>query len=124
MDANLTINNLVFTQQYSDKTGSLRRETSRGLNLPETMQVKHQTYTDSVTKRPGTQSALVFEYTKPLADGTIAVVARATLKVQSLTDTAVGATEIQAVKERIVAVIQEDDSGLDLADEIFVNKEQ
>jgi hypothetical protein len=124
MDANLTINTLVFTQIYSDKTGSLRRETSRGLNLPETMQVKHQTYIDSVTKRPGNQSALIFEYTKALADGTIAVVARATLKVQSLTDSAVGATEIQAVLERVIGVIQEDDTGLDLDDEIFVNKEQ
>jgi hypothetical protein len=124
MDANLTISTLVFTQQYSDKTGSLRREVSRGLNLPETMQVKHQPYIDSVTKRPGTQSALIFEYTKALADGTIAVVARATLKVQSLVDTNVGATEIGNVLERIVHVIQEDDSGLDLDEEIFVNKEQ
>lgn len=124
MDANLTISGLVFTQQYSDKTGSLRRETSRGLNLPETMQVKHQAYIDSATKRPGNQSALIFEYTKALADGTIAVVARATLKVQSLTDTAVGSTEIQAVLERVISTIQEDDTGLDLDDEIFVNKEQ
>lgn len=124
MDPNLTISTLTFTQQYSDKTGSLRREVSRGLNLPETMQVKHQTYIDSVTKRPGNQSALIFEYTKALADGTIAVVARATLKVQSLIDTNVSSTEIQAVLERIIGVIQEDDSGLDLDDEIFVNKEQ
>lgn len=124
MDPNLTISTLTFTQQYSDKTGSLRREVSRGLNLPETMQVKHQTYIDSVTKRPGNQSALIFEYTKALADGTIAVVARATLKVQSLIDTAVSSTEIQAVLERVIGVIQEDDSGLDLDDEIFVNKEQ
>jgi len=124
MDANLTISSLVFALQYSDKTGSLRRETSRGLNLPETMQVKHQTYTDSATKRLGNQSALIFEFTKALADGEIAVVARATLKVQSLIDTNVGATEVQAVLERIIGVIQEDDSGLDLDDEIFVNKEQ
>jgi hypothetical protein len=124
MDANLTISTLAFTQQYSDKTGSLRREVSRGLNLPETMQIKHQTYTDSVTKRPGTQSALIFEYAKALADGTIAVVARATLKVQSLTDTAVTSTEILAVLERVINTIQEDDTGLDLGNEIFVNKEQ
>lgn len=124
MDANLTISSLVFAQQYSDKTGSMRREVSRGLNLPETMQVKHQTYTDSVTKRPGTQSALIFEFTKALADGTIAVVARATLKVQSLIDSNVGATEITNVLERVITTIQEDDSGLDLGGEIFVNKEQ
>ena len=124
MDNNLTIDTLVFTLSYSDKTGSLRREVSRGANLPETMQVKHQTYTDTVTKRAGVQSVLIFEYTKALADGSIAVVARATLKVQSLTDSNVGTTEIQKVLSRVVGTIQEDDSGLDLGDEIFVNKEQ
>lgn len=124
MDNNLTIDTKVFNMGYSDKTGSLRRETSRGSNLPELMQVKHQSYTDSVTKRPGNQSVLIFEYTKALADGTIAVVARASLKVQSLTDSNVGTAEIQAVLSRIIGTIQEDDSGLDLGDEIFVNREQ
>lgn len=124
MDNNLTISTLTFTGSYSDKSGSLRRETSRGLNLPEVMQVKHQLYTDSVTKRPGNQSALIFEYTKALSDGSIAVVARATLKVQSLIDSAVGSTEILAVLERVINTIQEDDTGLDLGNEIFVNKEQ
>lgn len=124
MDNNLTISSLVFNLAYSDKSGSLRRETSRGANLPETMQVKHQEYTDSVTKRRGNQSALIFEFTKALADGTIAVVARATLKVQSLIDSNVGSTEIGNVLERVVSTIQEDDSGLDLDEEIFINKEQ
>lgn len=124
MDNNLTIDTKVFNLGYSDKTGSLRRETSRGANLPELMQIKHQAYTDSVTKRPGNQSVLIFEYTKALADGTIAAVARASLKVQSLTDSNVGTAEIQAVLSRIIGTIQEDDSGLDLGDEIFVNHEQ
>lgn len=124
MNSNLTIDTLTFTQSYSDKSGSLRREVSRGINLPENMQVKHQSYIDSVTKRPGNQSVLIFEYVKALADGSLAVVARATLKVQSLQDANVGATEIQAVLSRVIGTIQEDDSGLDLGDEIFVNKEQ
>jgi hypothetical protein len=124
MDNNLTISTLAFNGVYSDQSGSLRRETSRGLNLPETMQVKHQLYTDSVTKRRGNQSALIFEYTKALADGSIAVVARATLKVQSLIDSNVSGTEILAVLERVICTIQEDDTGLDLGDNIFVNKEQ
>jgi hypothetical protein len=94
------------------------------LNLPETMQIKHQLYTDSVTGKPGQQSALIFEYYKALSDGSIAPVARATLKVQSLVDTNVGSTEILAVLERVIGTIQEDDTGLDLGDEIFVNKEQ
>jgi hypothetical protein len=124
MNQNLTVSTLSFTQQYSDKSGSLRREVSRGLNLPETMQIKHQLYTDSVTGKPGQQSALIFEYYKALSDGSIAPVARATLKVQSLVDTNVGSTEILAVLERVIGTIQEDDTGLDLGDEIFVNKEQ
>lgn len=124
MDNNLTIDSLVFAERFRDKTGSERRNSSAGANLPETMLVKHQTYTDSTTKRPGVQSVLIFEKTKALTDGTIAVVARATLKVQSLTDAAVGSTEILAVLSRIISTIQEDDSGLDLADEIFVNQEQ
>lgn len=124
MNANLTIDTLVFNQQFSDKGGSLRREVSRGMSLPENMTIKHQTYTDSATKRPGVQSALVFEYTKALADGTIAVVARATLKVQSLTDTSVGSTEVLAVLSRVISTIQEDDSGLNLSEEIFVSKLQ
>jgi hypothetical protein len=88
------------------------------------MEIKHQEYTDSVTKRRGNQSALIFTFVKALADGTIAPVARATLKVQSLIDSNVGSTEILAVLERIINTIQEDDTGLDLGNEIFVNKEQ
>lgn len=124
MDNNLTISTLSFNQQYSDLSGSLRREVSRGMNLQERMYVKHQKYTDSVTKREGYQSVLIFEFDKALADGTIATVARATLKVQSLIDPNVGSTEVLAVIERVTGTIQEDDSGLDLADNIFVNKEQ
>jgi hypothetical protein len=124
MNSALTISTLTFTQAYSDKSGSLRREVSRGVNLPELMYIKHQNYTDSATKRPGTQSALIFEYVKALADGTIVPAVRATLKVQALTDANVTSADVLAVIERVVNTIQEDDTGLDLADEIFVNKEQ
>jgi hypothetical protein len=124
MDPNLTISTLTFTQRYSDKEGSLREEISRGTSLPERMFIKHQSYVDSGTKRPGNQSALIFEYVKALADGTLAVVARATLKVQSLTDSAVGSTEILAVLARVGGVIREDGANLDLDDNIFVNREQ
>jgi len=124
MNTDLTISTLSFVGSYSDVSGSLRREISRGMNLQERMYIKHQDFVDSKTKRSGKQSALIFEFDKALADGTIATVARATLKVQTLTDTAVGSTEVLAVLERIINTIQEDDSGLDLGDNIFVNKEQ
>jgi len=124
MNSALTISTLTFTEAYSDKSGSLRREVSRGVNLPELMYIKHQSYTDSATKRPGVQSALIFEYVKALADGTIVPAVRATLKVQALVDANVTSADVLAVVERVVNTIQEDDTGLDLADEIFVNKEQ
>jgi hypothetical protein len=124
MNADLTISTLSFVNQYSDKTGSVRREISRGVSLPEIMQVKHQNYVDSASKRPGRQSALIFEYYKATTDGEILPVVRGTLKLQVLTDPAVGSTEILAVLERIISTIQEDDTGLDLGDNIFVNQEQ
>jgi hypothetical protein len=126
MDNNLTLptGSLVFSLQYSDKTGSSRRNVTRGVNLPEYMLVKHQSYKDSLTGLPGNQSALIFEYHKALADGRIAAVCRATVKVQTLVDSNVGSAEVQAVLARVVDVLQEDDSGLDLGDEIFVNQEQ
>jgi len=124
MNSNLTVSTKTFTMSYSDKNGSLRREVSRGTNLPELMYIKHQPYVDSGTKRPGNQSALIFEYVKALADGTIVPAVRATLKVQSLVDTNVTSADILLAVENIVNTIQEDDTGLDLADEIFVNREQ
>jgi len=125
MNSSLTVSALTFTQSYSDKlNGSLRREVSRGVNLPETMSIKHRSYIDSATKRPGVESVLIFERHLALADGTIVPAARAQLKVSSLTDTGVASSDVLAVIERIVNTIQEDDTGLDLADEIFVNKEQ
>jgi hypothetical protein len=125
MDSNLTISTLTFTQQFSDKKdGSLRREVSRGMNLPELMYVKHQVVKDPSTSRQKSQDVLIFEYVGALADGTIATMSRATLKVESLIDTAVTGAIVLANIERIVNTIQEDDTGLDLADEIFVNKQQ
>jgi len=125
MDSNLTISTLTFTQQFSDKKdGSLRREVSRGMNLPELMYVKHQYVKDPATQLQKSQDVLIFEYVGALSDGTIAVLSRATLKVESLVDTAVTSAVVLANIERIVNTIQEDDTGLDLADEIFVNKQQ
>lgn len=126
MDTNLTLptGNLVFTGQFSDKSGSQRRNVTRGINLPEYLFIKHQTYKDSSTGLPGNQSAVIFEYMKALSDGRIAAVARITVKVQTLIDGNVGSAETQAVVQRVIDLLQEDDSGLNLADNIFVNQEQ
>lgn len=123
MDNNLTISTLAFNLSSNGKEGSVRRETSRGANLPEVMTVRHQTYTDSATKVAGTRSVVRFDRHIALGGGLIAPVS-AYLVVAAPTDVNVGSADILAVVERIAQVIQEDDLGLDLADEIFVNKQQ
>lgn len=124
MNANLTIDTLTFNQNYSDKDGSLRTEVSRGVNLQERLRIKHRPYTDSRTKRPGTESVVQLERDQTLSDGTIAVGVLAQFKVSHLTDSGVASSDIIASVQRLISLLQEDDLGLDLMDEIFVNKEQ
>lgn len=124
MDNNLTISTLAFNLSFSEKTGSERREISRGVNLPEVMSVRHQEYTDSKTKKPGIRSSLRFERYMLSADGVTVIPVTATLTVATPTDTGIASSDVLAVVERIVNTIQEDDTGLDLADEIFVGRQQ
>lgn len=123
MNANLTVGALSYVQQYSEKSGSLRREVARGPALPTELKVSHQAYVDSVTKLPGTRTLVRFDRFQALSSGVIAPVS-AYVVVTRPTDTAVTGTEILACFQNLIDLLQEDDSGLDLADEIFVNKEQ
>lgn len=124
MNADLTISTLAYKLAFSDKAnGSERREISRGVNLPEVMTIKHQAYTDSSTKLVGRRSVLRFDRHIALTDGRIVPVS-AYLVVAVPSDPNIGSSDVLAVVERIVNTIQEDDTGLDLADEIFVTGEQ
>jgi hypothetical protein len=123
MNAALTLGALNYTQQYSEKSGSERREIARGVNLPTVMSIKHQDYVDSATKLPGVRSLVRFDRYQALSDGSIAPVS-AYVVVAHPKDTLVTGTEILAAFQNLIDLLQEDDSGLDLADEIFVNKEQ
>lgn len=125
MNADLTINALTFKQVYSDQKESLRRETSRGSNLPTEMRVAHQEYTDSKTKVPGMRHLVRFDRHVSLTNGTIVPVsAYAVVSVPA--DTAVVSSDItsvvQCLNNALFASTQT--SGLDLNDEIFVNGEQ
>lgn len=123
MNAALVLSSLTFNQSFSDKTGSERREVSRGVNLPEVLSVKHQGYVDSATKMPGTRSVVRLDRHVAITDGRIVPVS-AYLVVTVPNDAAITSADVLAAVERIAQLIQEDDSGLDLADEIFVNHEQ
>lgn len=123
MNANITVGSLSFVQQYSDQSGSLRREVSRGAALPTTLKISHSPYVDSATKLPGTRSLLRIDRYQAITGGSIVPVS-AYVVVTRPTDVLVTSVEILAALQSLIDIMQEDDSGLDLMDEIFVNQEQ
>jgi hypothetical protein len=124
MNAALTLSTLTFNLTFSDSVvGSERREVSRGVNLPEVLKIRHQKYIDSKTQLPGVRSNVLIERHVAITDGRIVPVT-ASLTVAVPSDALIASTDVLAVVERIAQLIQEDDSGLDLPDEIFVNREQ
>jgi len=125
MNADLTIDTLSFKQRYSDETESLRRDTSRGTNLPTEMRVSHSEYTDSKTKVKGRRSLVRFDRYVSFSSGIIAPVsAYAVVTVPS--DTGVTSADILAVVQNLNNCLfaSTQTAGLDLKDEIFVNQEQ
>lgn len=120
----LTLSTLTFNLSSSDKmSGSERREISRGVNLPEVLTVKHQAYTDSGTKIPGVRSVVRLDrYVTGTNGRPLAVSAYLVVTVPN--DALVVTADVLAAVERIAQIIQEDDTGLDLAEEIFINREQ
>lgn len=123
MNADLTISTLAFKLAFSDKTGSERRETSRGVNLPEVMSIKSQPYTDSATKVSGIRTVLRFDRYVEGTDGKpVAVTGYYVSAVPS--DPAITSADVLAVIARINGVLDATSPNLDLGEEIFVNKEQ
>lgn len=125
MNANLTIDTLSFNQVYSDKSESLRRDVSRGVNLPTELRISHQEYTDSKTKVKGTRHLVRFDRHVAFSSGVIAPVsAYAVVAVPG--DSAVTSADVLAVAQHLNNVLfaSTQTSGLDLKDEIFVTQEQ
>jgi hypothetical protein len=55
MNADLTFNTIAFKKSYDLKEESLRQSTTRGVNTPDKLVVKSQSYVDSATKVAGTR---------------------------------------------------------------------
>lgn len=119
----LTIDTLVFDKKYSQNTGSLRREVSRGVNLPTELKIAHSPYVDSATKLPGLRSLVRFDRVVNLTGGKTATVSAYVVVTRPNDPTIVNA-DITAVVQHLVSFLQEDDSGLDLMDEVFLNQLQ
>jgi hypothetical protein len=123
MNADLTINSLTYKLAFSDKNGSERREVARGVNLPTVMTVRHEVAKNKTTGVAENRSVLRFDRMTAGAEGKILPVS-AYLVVVVPQDPTIVSSDVTAVIENIIGTIQEDDTGLDLADEIFVNREQ
>jgi len=50
MNADLTINTIVFAKSFDEKDGSERRSTARGINTADLLTIKRQDAIDSKTK--------------------------------------------------------------------------
>jgi hypothetical protein len=125
MNNDITVAGLAFKLVYSDKTGSLRRETSRGASLPTEILIKHQPYIDSSTKRPGIRSNVRVDYYMAMTDGIIAPVSHysVTAKPSDPLVTQAVVTNLEDIMTNLLHGTS-NASGLALSDEILANGEQ
>jgi len=127
MNSNVTVSNLGFNQVYSDKTGSLRRETSRGINLPTELKIAHSDIVDSSTKLPSQRSVVRFDRYIALTTEAVTAPVSGYVVVQFPKSTSVTAADITAVMKHLGNLLlnfTDTSAGLDLQDEIFGNREQ
>lgn len=125
MDQNLTISTLAFNLIWSDKTGSLRREISRGASLPTELLIKHQDYIDSTTKVAGKRSLVRVDYYMTMTDGNIRPVSMYVV-LAAPTDPLVTSSVSDSIEALLVNLLHgtTNTNGLDLRTEIFGNREQ
>lgn len=74
MNADITINNIAFKKSYDEKSGSLRRNTSRGTNLPDDLIIKSSAAVDQTTKVPGQRFLAQLNRTIAPTDGRKSVI--------------------------------------------------
>ena len=125
MNNNITVSTLSYNLIYSDKTGSLRRETARGATLPTELLIKHQEYVDSVTKQPGVRSLVRFDYHMTMTDGVIRPVSYYVVLARP-NDPLVTAAIIESLQAQMTNLLHgtTNTSGLDLQTEILATREQ
>jgi hypothetical protein len=125
MTSDITVSTLAFKLIYSDKTGSLRREVSRGVNTPTEISIKHQDYVDSTTKMVGKRSLVRIDYYMTMTDGIIRPVSYYAVLARP-SDPLVTQAIITSIEAMLTNLLHgtSNASGLDLQDEILSNLEQ
>jgi hypothetical protein len=130
MNADITLKGKVFKLLYSDLAGSVRRSITDGATLPHTMKIAHTQATDSATKLPVSRSQFRVEMTVLDTGGVnpSPIPVTAYMIVQhgkGLYQPSQAAIELAVdVLVQALTGTAADASALDLADEVFVNKEQ
>jgi hypothetical protein len=125
MNNDITVSTLSFKLIYSDKTGSLRRETSRGASLPTEILIKHEDYVDSKTKVSGKRTLVRIDYYMTMTDGVIRPVSLYSV-LAAPGDPLVTAAIVTSIEAMLVNLLHgtTNTNGLDLEGEILSNKEQ
>lgn len=124
MNNDLTISTLTFALKASDiKDGSMRRDVSRGVNLPTVMTIKSQDYVDSATKLPGKRTVLRFDRYVAGTDGKPIPVS-AYLVAAVPADAAITTSDVTATIGYIMGTLDNTSPNLNLITNIFVNGEQ
>lgn len=127
MNNDLTVSALAFKWVSSEKVlGSLRREISRGVNLPTELKIVHQDYVDSKYKFTGRRHVVRFDRYLALSSGIIAPASIYTVAAIP-TDTGVVTADITALCAQLnnfLFAATGNTSGLDLCDEAFASQEQ
>jgi hypothetical protein len=126
MNNDLTINAIPFVLQYSDKTGSLRRNVSRGINLPTDLRISHNDAVESSTKLKTRRSMVRFDRHVELSSGVIAPVSLYVVAVVPQ-DSAVTSDDTSALAfhlQNFLYAAGGNTSGLDLIDNVIDSKEQ
>jgi hypothetical protein len=103
MNADLTFNTIVFKKSFDEKDGSERRSTARGINTPDVMTIRSQTYVDSETKVSGTRyTAQIQRHTIDALLNTIKTIGQLTLMVPS-TALSADTTDVVTTFKAVVA---------------------
>jgi hypothetical protein len=130
MNADITLNTLGYAMVYSDKDGSLRRNSTLGATKPRNLSIAHMDATDSKSKLPTHRGLIRHDATIADATGVILPVPVSVYLVCSYPTGGDATATATAISDGIVAIRQlisgtgADASALNLATAILTNHEQ
>jgi hypothetical protein len=130
MNANITLNALTYTQRFSDKEGSERRNDSLGANLPRVLSIAHTESNEGRSKTPSRRTLVRHDQFVPDGDGNPLPVPVSVYLVAVVPSTGDATAVGVAISDGTIAIRQllsgtgADAAALNLATAILSNQEQ